>query len=80
MKLWPYPILQNGRQPGGRGVYLGKVEICVFRAYGLDAEAPEKEWRRHRGTLESVSAVENHHGCLRVVLGSEGVLASHADT
>lgn len=38
---------------------MGKAEICVFRAYGLDAEAPEREWRRHRGTLESVRAVED---------------------
>lgn len=47
-----------GRQRG----LLGKAEICVFGAYGLDAEAPEKEWRRHRGTLESVRAVEDSGG------------------
>lgn len=42
----------------------GKADICVFRAYRLNAKAPEKEWRRHRGTLESVSDVENSRACV----------------
>lgn len=42
---------------GGRGACLGKSEICVFRA-------PEKEWRRHRGTLEFVSDAENSGACV----------------
>lgn len=36
-----------------------KAEICVFRASGLDAKAPEREQRRHKGTLGSISTVEN---------------------
>lgn len=58
----PYYRVGVGVGGGGRGVYLGKAEICVFRASGLDPKAPEREQRRHKGTLGSISAVENSGG------------------